>query len=178
MKATHLDAINRYDEFRKTARNLAKEDLPDYLKKVTKLEGVDQKALVAFKTWQSVSERTVNWDWNFATVYCRRYPKAFDLSVWYGNTLCSLTLGRPTYKGTSMRMDFIEKSPINCPISGDIFAISLLAYENYGRLIGAEYLRLIEPMNDKLIKYYTSVDVGFSYRKAKQGNPHYLVKKL
>ncbi|MFC1750598.1 hypothetical protein ACFL2V_17530 [Pseudomonadota bacterium] len=123
-------------------------------------------------------ERKVEWDWSFASQYCKRYPKAFDLSIWNGHKLCSLTLGRPTYKGTSIRLDFLERLPVNCPLAGDVFGISLVAYETYGRLIGAEFIRLIEPMNDKLIQYYTSVDIGFSFRKAKQGNPHYLVKKL
>jgi hypothetical protein len=76
-----------------------------------------------------------------------------------------------------MRLDFIERLASNCPFSGDMFEVSLLAYEAYGRFIGAEALRIMDPVNDKLIKYYSSYG-GFSYKKAKQGNPHYLVKSL
>lgn len=146
--------------------------------KALKLEKITQKAIVSSRLWSDYEDRKVDWEWDFSSRYCIRHPKAFDLSVWHGNTLLSLTLGRPTYKGASMRMDFIERLPSQCLFSGDLFAVSLLAYVTYARLIGAEYLRIINPMNDKLIRYYQSEDVGFKLVGAKQGNPHYLVKKL
>lgn len=177
MKTSHAVAIQRYDLIRNDARKIAKESLPPFLKRLV-LSKIDLRAITAFRTWQQMPGRKVDWDWMFAYRYCTRYPKAFDLSVWYGNTLLSLTLGRPTYKGTSMRLDFIERRPENCLFAGDLFAVSLLAYETYGRLVGAEHIRLIEPMNQKLISYYTSKDGGFRYVARKQGNPHYLEKKL
>lgn len=67
---------------------------------------------------------------------------------------------RPTYKDKSIRMNYVEKSPHNYLFSGDIFSISQLAYKAYGNLIGAEIIRKIEPMNQKLIKHYTSEDGG------------------
>jgi hypothetical protein len=177
MQISHANAIQRYGAFRHEARTIAKKSLPPFLKRL-ELASIDPRAITAFRVWQEMPERRVDWDWAFAHRYCTRYPKAFDLSVWNGNTLLSLTLGRPTYKGTSMRMDFIERRPKNCLYAGQLFAVSLLAYETYGRLIGAEYVRLVEPMNQKLISYYTSKDGGFAYVSASQGNPHYLVKKL
>jgi hypothetical protein len=177
MKASHLGAINKYDQYRSEARAIAKESLPSSLKRLS-LEKIDHKALAAFRTWQYLPERKVNWDWTFSSRYCIRYPKAFDLSVWNGNTLLSLTLGRPTYKGTSIRMDFIESLPKHTIYTGELFSVSLLAYQTYGRLIGAEYIRIIEPTNEKLINFYISQDSGFKLVSAKQGNPHYLVKKL
>lgn len=76
-----------------------------------------------------------------------------------------------------MRLDFIEKVPATNIFSGDMFRVSLLAYETYGDLIGAKRIRIMEPMNDKLIGYYMSHG-GFSYVGPKQGNPHYLVRDL
>lgn len=177
MQPSHVNAIKKYDFYRKEAREIARKALPAYLKKL-RLDGIDSKAITAFKAWQYDPERKVDWDWTFASRYCLRYPKAFDLSVWGGNTLLSLTLGRPTYKGTSIRMDFIEKTPRLTIYSGELFGVSQLAYETYGRLIGAESIRLVEPMNQKLIAYYTSKDGGFKLCPAKQGNPHYLEKRL
>lgn len=156
MLATHKKAVIKYDEARKNARKIAEESLPYHLKGKLKLKKVDREALVAFSTWVGMPERKVDWDWNFANRYCFRYPKAFDLSVWHANSLCSLTLGRPTYKGTEMRLDFIEKSLIYDLFSGEMFRVSLLTYETYGDLIGASKIRIMEPINDKLIKYYMS----------------------
>ena len=177
MQPSHASAIKKYDLYREEARKIAQKALPEYLKSLV-LNGIDLKAITAFRTWQNDPERRVDWDWTFASRYCAKYPKAFDLSVWSGNTLLSLTLGRPTYRGTSIRMDFIEKTSGLTMYSGELFGVSQLAYETYGRLIGAKSIRLVEPMNQKLITYYTSKDGGFKLFPAKQGNPHYLEKKL
>jgi hypothetical protein len=176
MQSSHLKTIQRYNEPRKQARELAKKGLPPHLKSL-KLKAVDNIALIAFKALRKTAQRDVDWDWNFASKYCTRYPKAFDLSVWHGNSLCSLSLGRPTYKGTEMRLDFIEKFTNNPVFSGDMFGVSLIAYEAYAKVIGACQLRIMNPENEKLIKYYSSYG-GFSYKKSYKGNPHYLVKQI
>ncbi|GLQ32843.1 hypothetical protein [Litoribrevibacter albus] len=177
MQASHIQTIKRYDEHRDDARVIAKTSLPPHLHSL-QLKGIDSKALNASKAWERMEERKVDWNWSLATRYCQLYPKAFDLSVWSSDTLLSLTLGRPTYMGSSMRLDFIERRPKHCLHAGDLFSVSQLAYETYGRLIGASYIRIVEPMNQKLINYYTSKDGGFVLMPAKQGNPHYLVKPL
>ncbi|MCP4490600.1 MAG: hypothetical protein GY820_25285 [Gammaproteobacteria bacterium] len=176
MQLSHLNTIHRYDESRKQARELAWKGLPPRLKRL-KLAPVNNIALIAFSLITNEIERSVDWDWNFASQYCRRYPKAFDLAVWNGNSLCSLSLGRPTYKGTEMRLDFIEKFTNNPVFSGGMFGVSLIAYEAYGKVIGASKLRIMNPENEKLIKYYSSFG-GFSYKKSLKGNPHYLVKSI
>ncbi len=177
MLASHKYAILKYEEIRQEARNIAHDALPKYLKGKLQLKGVDFAALNAFSVWRLAPERKVDWDWNFASRYCIRYPKSFDLSVWHGNSLCSMSLGRPTFKGTEMRLDFIEKSPGLGLFSREMFGVSLLAYETYGVLIGADKIRIMEPANKKLIEYYTSHG-GFSFVPAKQGNPHYLVRSI
>lgn len=177
MLATHRQVTLKYEEARKNARKIAEESLPQRLKGKLELKGVDQSALAAFSIWQNMPERKVDWDWNFASRYCFRYPKAFDLSVWHGYSLCSLTLGSPTFKGAEMRLDFIEKTPLNCLFSGDMFRVSLLAYETYGSIIGANKIRIMEPTNKKLVDYHTSHG-GFTYVGPRQGNPHYLVRSL
>ena len=109
MLASHLNTINRYNEPRIQARELAKRALPSNLKKILSFAAVDHRALSAFRTLQDNESRIETWDWTFASKYCLRYPKAFDLSVWHGNSLCSLSLGRPTFNGTEIRLEFIEK---------------------------------------------------------------------
>lgn len=172
----YIKTIQKYDEVRTQARELAKESLPKRLQGLI-LSGVDNRALSAFRVYDDNEIRLVNWDWTFANRYCKRHPKAFDLSVWHGNSLCSLSLGRPTYHGTEMRLDFVERITENPLYTGEMFGISLIAYEAYGKLIGATKLRLMNPLNEKLIQYYSSHG-GFKYVKGMKGNPHYLVKSI
>lgn len=119
MHPLHQETFDRYDPFRHQAREIAAENLPPNLKGVLTIAGIDHRALVSAKSWENMEERSVSWDWTFASRYRTLWPKAFDMSVWFGNTLCSLTLGRPTYKGTEMRLDFIERCPRNCPHAGE-----------------------------------------------------------
>jgi len=76
-----------------------------------------------------------------------------------------------------MRLDFIEKFTDNPVFFGDIFGISLIAYEAYGKMREAKLLRIINPENDKLIQHYYPYN-GFSYQNSLKGNPHYLVKSI
>ena len=69
MQLSHLKTIQRYDEPRKQARDLAKKGSPPHLKSL-KLAPVDKKAIIAFRTLSNETERSVDWDWNFATSYC------------------------------------------------------------------------------------------------------------
>lgn len=177
MQLSHIATLGRYDKYRAQARELAHSSLPPKLKRDLAISNITNRELASFKSWQYNPDRKVEWDWVFANRYCTVYPKALDMSVWFGNKLCSLSLGRPTYKGTEMRLDFIERTPDNCPHAGEMFRISLLAYELYGELIGAKKLRIMEPMNKKLINHYTSYG-GFTMVNSKKGVPHYLVREL
>lgn len=177
MQLSHAFAKNKYEDYRRQAKEISSDALPTHLKRLSKLSSIDSKALAAASSWDDDPDRHVSWDWVFANRYTFRYPKAFDLAVWVGNTLCSLSLGRPSYNGKFMRLDYLEKAPSNCPFSSDMVGITILAYEAYATLIGAKQFRIIDPINDKVLRSYLRQG-GFSYHKGKQGNPHYLVKEL
>ena len=177
MRSSHKFAENKYERYCQEARSISLSALPQHLQRAVKLQGIGNSALAAAAHWEDDPARLVSWDWIFANRYTFRYPKAFDLSVWAGNTLCSLSLGRPSYNGKFMRLDYIEKAPSNCPFSSDIVGVTILSYETYATLTGASQFRIIDPINDKVLRSYLKHG-GFSYQKGKQGNPHYLVRDL
>jgi hypothetical protein len=90
MQASHIATIGKYDKYRAQAREIAEANLPTHLKGVLNISGISHKELAAFKCWQTMPERKVDWNWLFSARYCTVYPKAFDMSVWLGNTLCSM----------------------------------------------------------------------------------------
>ncbi len=102
MLATHLDAERRYNEIRKTALRAISSQVPQGLLLDFKL--INEAALTASKKWALSSERLIDWNWvkGYRT-FKFRYPKRFELALWYKNKLVSLSLGRPTYAGTSLR---------------------------------------------------------------------------
>lgn len=176
MRASHKEAEDRYESFREISRTKILESLPYGDKKQIKLEGITTKALSVAKTWNSYTSRLVDWDWVFGyKSYSKRYPKRFELATWYGNQLASLSLGRPSYMGGHLRLDFIEALPENNPLKGRVVPIVISVAELYGTIIGASQLRIIDPTDVNLIKYYSS----FGYMYIKEGTKkHYLVKDL
>jgi len=113
----------------------------------------------------------------------QRYPKRFELAIWKSNALCGLPIGRPSFNGTRLRLDYAERSPDSCPIRGYVMLVNLLAAEAYALTIGAEEVRIMHPMNQQLVNYYSRF--GYKYIKgtipledAHNKNPHYLYKRL
>jgi len=151
MLATHIDAEKRYDIIRKTALRVTENQLTANTGLNFKL--IDQEALQASQKWALSQKRLVNWDWlNGYGDFKYRYPKRFELALWLKNSLASLTLGRPTYQGTGLRLDFIEGNPDNREVK--VFPITMAAMATYAEALGATQLRVMNPINDDVKHYY------------------------
>ncbi len=184
MQATHLDAERRYEIYRSESRQQAEIALPQKFKGTIKLGGIDSRSLARAKAWEASDKREVDWNWTKGyNVYSSRYPKRFELSIWKSDVLCGLSIGRPSYNGSRLRLDFVERAPENCPIRGQVMQINLVAAEAYALRIGAEELRIMHPSNQELVNYYSRY--GYKYVKgtmnlddAHENSPHYLYKRL
>jgi len=169
MLATHLDAERRYNEIRKMALRAISSQVPQGLSLGFKL--IDKTALTASRQWALSSERLVDWNWvEGYNSFKFRYPKRFELALWHKGKLVSLSLGRPTYAGTSLRLDVIEGSPEEREIK--VFPAVIAAMAVYASALGADEIRVMNPINESVKDYYANE--GFTY--VKKGN--YLYKKL
>lgn len=168
--ATHMDAEHRYEQIRKetlkAAESLINRDYPQL-----RLTTIDSPTLKAAESWSTHPKRRVNWDWmgSYSTLKYR-YPKRFEVAVWYKGKLNGLSLGRPTYNGGSLRLDFIEASPVDREIA--VFDIIVVAMRIYADMLGARELRIMHPINEQVKTYYASH--GFSYVK----NGDYLFRRV
>lgn len=177
MKVTHSQAEDHYELLREYARGIALDTLPIsaknssgqliVLKNALQLDSIDFQAQLASKAWSSFPERRINWDWTEGVPeYAWRHPKRFELSIRYKhNILCGLSLGRPTWNGSKLRLDFIEASPERTPLTGLIADITVSAAEAYADAIGAVELRIMNPVNERVKKHYLSSKHGFSFNK-------------
>lgn len=158
MLSTHIDAEQRYTAIRKSTLDVAQSKLSTRAEYSSlKLKLIDSSALIACKAWENSSIRRVNWDWmdGYAS-FKFRYPKRFELAIWSNNKLQSLTLGRPTYNGTALRLDYIEASPSK---HNDLKVVpaALFVMIIYAEALGANELRIINPINEEVKKYYESL---------------------
>jgi len=176
---SHITVEDKYEKIRVNARQDAMSSMPLVmsndkgqginLKGEVKLGGIDFKAIVQSKLWDSSplrrSEITISWT-DAARKYSRTVPKRFELAIWHRESfLCGLALGQPTWSGSKLRLDLIEGSPDKNALSGLITDITLIAAEVYADSIGASQLRIMNPINEKVRNHYMRSDRGFSYDK-------------
>ncbi|MFC6924687.1 hypothetical protein [Microbulbifer taiwanensis] len=175
MKATHKFAEDKYETLRDSARNLAATTLPRImsngkgqaisLRESVRLAGIDLHTRLKAKSWDDSPFRQVTWDWSdLVSDYVRLHPKRFELAVWYRDLfLCGLSIGRPTWSDNKLRLDFIEASPEETPLTGLITDITIAAAEAYADVIGVVQLRIMNPINDKVRAHYLAKGRGFTY---------------
>lgn len=159
MLATHQDAEKRYGAIRTkvlaVAESMLKGNFPGL-----QLKTIDTEALKAVEGWAGHPGRRVNWDW--AESYpelCFRHPKRFECAIWNRGQLNGLSLGRPTYRGGSLRLDFVEATPGDKDIP--VMDVVVVAMQTYADMLGARELRIMHPINERVKSYYASH--GFTY---------------
>jgi len=173
MLATHMDAEIRYSKIRREALNAASELLSSQNGSSIRLTEINADALNASKEWSSSKTRIKNWNWvEGYTVFKFRYPKRFEMALWESKRLIGLSMGRPTYQGTALRLDVVEASPSDLGDRPSIFETVLLGYGIYARLINAKQIRIMNPVNERVKSYYEK----YNYRYVSTGD--YLVKEI
>ncbi len=179
MRPTHKEAEVRYQNHRELTYEITLGELPYQDKKAISLTEITSSALNVISSNFIEKQRQVDWDWRFGVEsYRKRYPNRFELALWYNSTLCGLSLGRPSYAGTRVRLDFVERIPgKNNPLRGRVTPICVTAYEVYARLIDATEVRIVRPA-DALIEYYSSLNYRYVQGTGTDMNPSYLYKRL
>lgn len=128
---------------------------------------IDALAIEAWRdTWQRGHALGYGgWDWSGLVAPVWRRPTGFYLAVWSGETLCGLAVGRTSRRRRSgqrhtLSVHFLEGNPdTRHPLRGRIAPLALAAAESYAALIGAQRLRLIDPLPGVLRTYQR---LGFS----------------
>lgn len=173
MRATHKDAEDRYSIIRQSVIDeLNRSFLTGSQNHPLTAKLIDQDALLESKLWSNSKNRLVDWEWQDGYSSFRfRYPKRFEMALWNKSRLVSLSLGRPTYQGTKLRLDFIEANP-DKPKELKVFEPTFLAMVGYAEALGARELRIMNPINEEVRAYYERF--GFDYVRS----GHYLQIKL
>jgi len=78
--------------------------------------------------------------------------------------LCSASIGRPTWAGGKLRLDYLESAPQGTSLDGLIADITIAASVTYAKTIGAVQLRIMNPVNEDVKNYYLS-KLGFFYNQ-------------
>lgn len=181
MNAAHKYAEGKYQSLRESSLRIAEATLPSSLKSVVNLDGINALALARANLWEQSPQRhdDASWSWRkgFGS-YAKYHPKRFELAIWFAKAqLCGLSIGKPTYSGSKLRLDFIEGAPGKHPLKGKVVELTIAAAEAYADSIGAEQIRIMRPVNAEVIRYYEKH--GFTYFSGKSSNiPTHLWRNL
>lgn len=161
MLATHREAEERYTIIRQAVVYELNRELQQGWQPSLKASLIDSLALSQSELWADFPGRRVDWDWAQGyRAFKSRYPKRFELALWDSSELASLSLGRPTYNGGSLRLDLLEASP-GKRNGLKVFEPTFLAMVSYATALGANELRIMNPVNDEVKAYYEKF--GFTY---------------
>ncbi|MGP9800443.1 hypothetical protein [Rheinheimera sp. NSM] len=173
-QASHQLADRTYAQLREHSRTQAILKLPLNLQEAVKLDDITGRTMAQLSRWEAHPDRRVMWSWqHWASRYAAIYPKRFELAIWFHSKLCSVSLGRPTWGAGKLRLDMIESSPEKTPLTGQTVQLTVLVAETYADIIGAEQIRIMNPINSKVRSHYEAM--GFTYVG---GKSDYCVKDL
>jgi len=179
MQATHLSAERKYKEYRAEVFKYVKEALSYSDSDDIHLKDIDFSALCQARLWEKIPERKVDFKWETdCQIYRKRHPDRFEIAIWHQNRLESLALGRPSFNGTRLRLELVERLAGNSILKGRAFQITELALIAYANLIGAEEIRIMQPINESVKNYYVGRGYIYVPTTGARHFPDYCVKKL
>ena len=166
---SRLDVEQRYKKIRMVALEVAQNSIDDHFK----LTKITSEAINATKLWDKSTLRQYDWDWqkNYSH-YLARYPKRFEVALWEKNNLIAISLGRPTYNATGLRLDVVEAMPRDLGERSSVFDKIILSYEIYARMLNANHIRIMNPVNNTVKALYET----YGYRYVQKGD--YLSKRV
>lgn len=141
-----------------------------------RLSGIDTEALRACESWLGPNRRA-DWDWRALT---KRVKDArFEVAIWHRTELCGLAFG--PVDGTiglgRAALEYIEAAPRPHSMTGQIIPLSLLALEEFGRIMEVPEVRLLGALSHLVpiyVRYgYEVVEIrpGISYLRKRMAVP-------
>lgn len=149
-------AQQQYARIRETAYAIAREDaiITGSVRVPLRLAQGTPYAISVWRTMWTGSHPTGwgGWDWESLFRHAWKDPSAFHLSIWSGPALCGLAVGRASRRTAGgvrkfVAVEYIESAhDRHHPLRGSVASLTTSAAHAYGRLLSAEWVRLINPL--------------------------------
>jgi len=173
-----IEMAKHYEEFRQIAYDMTKETLGLSVQ----INGIDLPTARKADEWKllqgdNLREKRSTWSWEQVYLRSKNLPDRFEISVWSGSQLCAITYGRPSQHRTKLKLMLVEASPVKpSPLTTKAFAIISTCAMFYAKLIDADEVYIIDPINDAVASYY--MKFGFSEPLPYQGKRTYMRRNV
>lgn len=119
-------------------------------------EAINTQALSAWELWEDPQ-----FAWDEVIGWKAREPLALDLAIWFGEELCGLCFANPNNSRRRIRIVRLEGRPGEVhPLKKRIAPLSILAIEQYARIVGSRFIEVQEPLEGAISIYQ---QLGFYY---------------
>ncbi|MDD0967491.1 MULTISPECIES: hypothetical protein [Pseudomonas] len=114
-----------------------------------RFETIDSLALSAFECWESP-----HFSWEEVIGWKAREPLALDIAIWFESELCGLCFANPNKSRQRIRIVRLEGRPREThPLKNRVVPLSVLAIEQYARIIGSSLIEAQEPFQGAIPIY-------------------------
>lgn len=112
-------------------------------------DAINTRALNAWELWDDP-----HFSWYEVIDWKAREPLALDLSIWFDKELCGLCFANPNNSRRRLRIVRLEGRPGEAhPLKKRIAPLSILALEQYARIIGSRLIEVQEPLEGAISVY-------------------------
>ncbi|PUA28444.1 MAG: hypothetical protein B0W54_18545 [Cellvibrio sp. 79] len=116
--------------------------------------------------WRHLVKSPARAEWRWVDAYSfynrKNAFKRFDLCIKNGSNVVGLAYGEPTVSKSTLKIDIIEATPYQEYKKGiKTFEVVSRAAQYYAILLGADEVRIMNPLSKELANYYCSF--GYEY---------------
>ncbi|GLS27953.1 hypothetical protein GCM10007877_36720 [Marinibactrum halimedae] len=163
----HIRTEEKYRLLREITYESVMEEYPGVVAKGITM----QSAYMADKWSEVVSDsarkQRAPWEWVKEFPYYQSRPNRFEISLWGNNELGALCYGQTSVRGTKVRMNLIESTPVRpSPLGMRALPILSFAAAIFADIVGADELWILDP-DPRLENLY--MDEGFESRSIYHG---------
>lgn len=117
-------------------------------------------------------EEAESWElpWDQIVGQFRPYLRRFTVAIWFEGRLYGLGCGRASKGKENVTIHYLERRPGENPFTGWIALMVLDAAENYGKILGSQWVRVKNPVPGVIPKYEF---LGFSLAGTYRGATYY-----
>ncbi len=117
-------------------------------------------------------EEAKDWElpWDQIVGQIRPYLRRFTISIWFEGQLYGLGAGKASRGRQNVTVHYLERRPGENPFAGWASMIVLDAADNYGKILGSQWVRIKNPVPGVIPKYES---LGFSLAGTYRGATYY-----
>lgn len=167
-RSDHLAEEEKYSAIREITYSETMKEFPDIqVKGLSFVDALEADRWKEITSYKNRIERS-SWAWAKEFPHYQRRPNRFEVTLSRGGILCALCYGQLSKKGSTMRMNLIESTPVRpTPMGMKALPVLSFAAAIFSDITGADELWVLDPASSLESVYNRE---GFGNREIYHGS--------